>query len=442
MHKKKNINKKCTCVHTAESDKHESRCHKVVEWCGAECVRVVERPRPVITEPGDVILKVTTATICGSDLHMYLNLVPGMEKGDIMGHEFMGLVAETGPDVKDFQVGDRVVCSAVIACGNCFYCQNGWFSCCDNTNPSDLMEKYYNQKIGGVFGYTHLTGGFDGGQAEYVRVPLADNNLLKIPDSLPDEKALFLSDIVCTGWHANELGEVSKGQTVAVWGCGPVGLMAQAWAKFRGARVIAIDNVPYRLQLAHERLGSLTINFDEENVLDVLEELAPGGVDVGIEAAGFRFPKTFLHKLQNLVKLEDDSSDILTEQIMAVRKMGNIAIVGDYFGKTNQFPIGALMEKGITLRGAQVFVQKYWKELLGYIEKGQFDPTFVISHHMALEDAPLAYQMFHHMDDNALKIILHVSDPTLEDEERKRGGQEGRERERGGWTPTQHPQRK
>jgi len=397
----------------------------------------------MVTEPGDAIIKITSTTVCGSDLHMYLGLVD-MHKGDVLGHEFMGVIEDVGSEVTGFKRGDRVVASAVIACGKCFYCDNGWFSCCDRTNPNDDMAKLYGHSIAGVFGYSQLTGGFDGGQAEYARVPLADNNLLKVPDSLSDEKVLFLSDIVCTGWHACELGEVSEGQTVAVWGCGPVGLMAQAWAKFRGAaRVIAIDNVPYRLAVA-KKLGSYVINFDKVNVLDEIERLAPGGPDVGIEAAGFRFPKSLSHKLQTFVGLEGDAMDILTEMVKAVRKCGTIAIVGDYFYCGNQFPIGAFMEKGQTMRGSQVFVQKYWKELLGYIERGEFDPTFVITHHMPLEDGPKAYAMFHAKEDEALKIILdvypekHIELPQGQEEEEVAERQRRSAKQRG--MPTTAPE--
>jgi threonine dehydrogenase-like Zn-dependent dehydrogenase len=390
-------------------DQDSSLTMLAAEWHGAENIKMVERPKPIITEPKDVIIRVTSTSICGSDLHLYMNLVPTMEKGDVMGHEFMGIVDDVGPEVKDFKKGDRVVASAVIACGECEFCQKGAYSCCDTTNPSDHCEQEYGHRTAGIFGYSHMTGGYDGGQAEYVRVPLGDFNLLKVPESLSDEKVLFLSDIVCTGWQANELGNVSKGHIVAVWGCGAVGLMAQAWAKFRGAaKIIAIDNDPHRLKMARRKIGSYTINFDKADVLEALRELVPGGPDVVIEAAGFRFPKTLGHRVQTLVKLERDAMDILTEMIKAVKKNGTVAIVGDYFGTGNQFPIGAFMEKALTMRSGQVFVQKYWKELLGYIEAGEFDPTFVITHRMSLEDIPLAYKMFQKHEDNLVKVVIHV----------------------------------
>jgi threonine dehydrogenase-like Zn-dependent dehydrogenase len=365
----------------------------------------------MITEPKDALIRVTSTTICGSDLHLYLGEVPGMEKGDVMGHEFMGIVEQIGPQVKDIKPGDRVVVSFDIACGSCDYCQRAEYTLCDATNPSAEMEKLYGHRTSGMFGYSHLTGGYEGGQAEYVRVPFADMNCLKVPSHLPDEKLLFLSDIVGTGWHANELAKISKGNTVAIWGAGPVGLMAAMWAKFRGAkRVIMIDGVSYRLQFARERLGVETINFTEHDVEDTLRIMIPGGPDAGIDAAGFRFPTTLLHKIQRAIKLETDSPQILTEIIRCVRKGGKIGIVGDYFAYTNQFPIGAFMEKGMEMSGGQSFTQRYWKELLGYIERGEVDPSFVITHKMTLEEGVEAYKMFDQKTNNAIKMFLK---PTL-----------------------------
>jgi threonine dehydrogenase-like Zn-dependent dehydrogenase len=388
----------------------KSKCMLAAAWHGPENIKMVMTPRPLITEPRDAIIRVTSTTICGSDLHMYLGLVSSMEKGDILGHEFMGIIEDVGSGVHDFKRGDRVVASAVIACGQCEFCRKGAYSCCDATNPSQECEEMYGHRTAGIFGYSHLTGGYPGGQAEFVRVPIADVNLLKVPDSLPDEKVLFLSDIVCTGWHANELGHVKEGHTVAVWGCGPVGLMALAWAKFRGAsRLIAIDNVPERLRVARKVLGAHTVNFDHVCVEDALCDLTNGlGPDVGIEAAGFRFPKTFLHKIAQMVKLQSDSMDILNEQVRSVKKNGSIALVGDYFGYGSNWNIGAFMEKALTMRSGQVFVQKYWKELLGYIESGQFDPTFVITHRMSLEDLPQAYRMFNRHQDGFIKVLIDV----------------------------------
>lgn len=390
------------------SYKDEEIKMKAVEWHGTQDVRYVDRPKPLITDPHDCVLRVTTTTICGSDLHFYYNLVEGMEKGDVIGHEFMGIVDEVGQSVEDIKPGDRVVVSAIIACGRCWYCKNQYFSCCDTTNPSAKMEEMYGHRTAGLFGYSHLCGGFDGGQAEYVRVPFADVNCLKVPDNLPDEKVLFLSDIVCTGFHATELAKVKEGDTVAIWGCGPVGLMTIAWCKFKKAKkIIAIDNIPYRLKKADE-LGACVINFDDRDVLQTIKEMIPMGPDIGIECAGFRFPKTLSHRIQRALKVESDSMDILKEIIMAVRKCGTISIVGDYFAYGNQFPIGAFMEKGLSMTGSQVFVQKYWKEILHYISTGEFDPTFVITHHLPLEDIQQAYKIFANNEEDSLKVLLHT----------------------------------
>jgi len=392
---------------TVVPKKDPTKLMVALEWHGPNDIRVAQRPKPLVTDPGDAIIKISSTTICGSDLHLYHNEFSGMKKGDVLGHECMGFVTEVGPDVKQLKPGDRVVVSAVIADGVCNYCKMELYSCCDGTNPSTEMEKIYGHRTAGIFGYSHLTGGYDGGQAEFIRVPLADMNCLKVPDSLRDEQVLFLSDIVCTGYHATELGQVSEGQTVAVWGCGPVGLMALAWCKFKGAkRLIAIDAIPYRLQVAADRFGAEIINFAEQDVIEAMRTLVPGGPDVAIDAVGFRFPKSLLHKLERMVKLETDSPEVLKEAILTVRKGGKISVVGDYYAYTNNYPIGAWMEKGLTMSGGQVHVQKYWKKLLEYIQKGEFDPTFVITHYMPLEQGDKAYRLFDNKEDNALKIIL------------------------------------
>jgi len=272
------------------------------------------------------------------------------------------------------------------------------------------MEKMYGHRTGALFGYSQLTGAYDGGQAEFARVPFADVNCLKITSDLPDEKVLFLSDIVCTGWHANELGNVKEGDIVAIWGCGPIGLMAGMWAKFRGAkRILMIDAVPERLMMAKQKLGAEIIDFTKTDVIKEIQTLVPGGPDVAIDAVGFRFPKTLLHKFQRAFKLETDVPTVLTEAITTVRKAGTVSIVGDYIAYSNQFPIGAMMEKGLTMRGGQVFVQKYWKELLGYIEQGKVDPTFVITHVMPLEHAAQAYKLFDAKENGMIKVILKTS---------------------------------
>lgn len=381
-----------------------------VEWHGKEDIRVNhERKRPRVSDPHDAIVRITSTAICGSDLHLYFNEIPGvkpMVSGDVLGHEGMGIVEDVGSNVKDIRRGDRVVISAVIACGECPYCQRREFSCCDVTNPSSQMEKLYGHRCAGLFGYSHLTGGYDGCQAEFVRVPFADVNLLKVPATLKDEQVLFLSDILCTAWHANELAEVKEGDVVCVWGCGPVGLLTQRMAWFRGAkRVIAIDNVPYRLDYAR-RLGCEVINFGESNPKEKIPQLVQGGPDVCIDCAGYRFPTSFFHKMQRALKLETDALDIISEMIYVVRKAGRIALIGDYFAVGNGFPIGAFMEKGLTMRGGQLFCQKYWKYLLNLIETGRIDPRFVITHTLPLSEAPRAYKMFAHMEEGAIKVIL------------------------------------
>lgn len=387
---------------------------KAVQWLGPTKVAVNEVPKPKITDQNDAIVRITTSTICGSDLHFYEGLVQGMEKGDIVGHEFMGIVEQVGSEVKDFKPGDKVVVSAVIACGTCWYCKRQEYSFCEYTNPSKEMEELYGHRISGIFGYSHLTGGYPGGQAEFTRVPFADVNLLKIPAHLPDEKALFLSDIACTSFHATELGEVKEGDVVAVWGCGPVGLLTLAWAKHKKAsKIIGIDNVPARLKLAQEKLGADTINYNEQNVVQTIRKLVPErGPDVVIECAGFRFPKTLTHKVQAALNLETDSMDILTEMILSCRKGGTLSLIGDYYMYGNSFPVGPMMEKGVRVHGSQVFVQKYWKDILRLIERGEFDPTFIITHHFSLDEAPEAYRVFDKKEDDCIKVLLHVQPPS------------------------------
>jgi len=392
---------------TIESKKDPNLTMKAVEWQGNKVVQVVDRPRPMITDPTDCIVRVTSSTICGSDLHLYHHEIKGMQKGDVLGHEFMGIVDVIGPEVKNLKVGDRVVVSAVIACGSCEYCKNGLFTCCDTTNPSKEMETAYGHRTSGLFGYSHLTGGYEGGQAEFVRVPIADFNTLKITGKKNDEYYLFLSDVLCTGFHACEMAEIKPGDIVVVWGCGPVGLAAQMWAKHKGAsRVIGIDGIDYRLKIANKTLGCDIIDYRQGDVLKTIQNLVPGGPNCVIDAVGFRFSKSLLHRFERMMKLETDTPEILKECIYAVKKGGIVSIVGDYVGLTNHFPIGALMEKGITMRGSQVPLHKYWKNILELIESGKVDPTFLISHRMDLNDAAEAYRIFDEKEEEALKIIL------------------------------------
>jgi len=401
-------------IATAESRKDAQNNMIGLEWHGKEDVRVVSRPKPLITEPKDAIIAITLTTVCGSDLHMY-HAIPGMEKGDVLGHEFMGIVEDIGPEVTTLKRGDRVVVSAVISCGDCFYCRKEEYSLCDRSNPADQMDEIYGHRIAGIFGYSHLTGGFEGGQAEFARVPYADINCLKIPDDLKDEKVLFLSDIVCTGWHANELAQTGEGQSVVVWGAGPVGLLSLAWAKYRGAKnLIIVDCIPERLQLAHEKTGATALNFEvEKDLHKKIQQLMPGGPDAVIDAVGYRARSSLLHQVQQAINLETDSPSVINQAIMTCRKGGRIAVIGDYFGSANNFQIGAFMEKGITLTGSQVYVQRYWKKLLKIIQSGGIDPTFVITHRFPLSQAAEAYRQFDKKENQVIKILL-VPDRLLQ----------------------------
>jgi threonine dehydrogenase-like Zn-dependent dehydrogenase len=365
----------------------------------------------MITDDSDAIIRITSTGICGSDLHMYFGEVKLMMKGDILGHEPMGIVDKIGPNVHNVKVGDRVVVAASMSCGQCEFCQKEQFSLCDNLNPSSAQEYMYGHRLTGLFGYSHQTGGFAGGQAEYLRVPFADNNLLVIKNqSLKDDQVLFLSDIVCTGYHGTELAQVQPNSNVVVFGCGPVGLLATMCSLKlkKAARVISIDSNPDRLALA-QRMGAEPFKFDDySSVTDEIAKRMPGGPDHIIECVGLRFPKTWTSKIQRAIGLETDSCDILKEAIIAVKKGGKIGIIGDYFGNTNGFPIGTMMEKGLTLSGGQLFAQKYWKFLLEQIEKGVIDPSIVVTEHMPLEEAAQAYHKFAYQKDGCIKIVLQT----------------------------------
>ncbi|KAJ6572755.1 GroES-like protein [Mycena vulgaris] len=370
---------------------------KALAWFGARDVRMVDAPIPDITEPDDVILKVTGTTICGSDLHLYHGEIIQLQQGDILGHEFMGVVDRVGPNVKNVHVGQRVVASFQIACGECSYCKQKLSSMCDRTNSSGLQNAMYGHRDAGFFGYSHFTGGFPGGQAEYVRVPKGNVNLLPIPDSVPDEKALFLSDIMPTSYHAVADVGVKEGDVVGIWGLGPIGQCAARFALLKGAsRVIGIDNVPARLLFAQESSGIETIDFSQHtDVVKRIQELVPGGLDRAIDCGTFHEPKTLLHKVEKTLMLETDVSETVNEMITATRKMGSCGIIAAYSGYTNHFNIGALMEKGIRLIGhGQAPVHKYWHELLAMIEAGKIDPTFVVTHRVALDEFPELYAAF------------------------------------------------
>jgi threonine dehydrogenase-like Zn-dependent dehydrogenase len=387
---------------------------KAVVWHGKEDVRVDTVPDPEIIDPTDVIVKITATAICGSDLHLFDGYQPTMEKGDILGHEPMGVVVEVGKEVKKLRKGDRVVVPFVIACGQCFFCKRGFFSCCDTTNPNKAMaDKVMGHSPAGLFGFSHLLGGYAGGQAEYLRVPHADVGPQKIPDGLPDDQVLFLSDIFPTGWMAAENAEIEPGDTVAVWGGGPVGQMAIQSAWLQGAeRVICIERVPERLEMARTAGKAEIINFDEEHVYERLQEMTKGiGPDrcidaVGCEAHSHGSVDAVLDKVKKTIKLGTDRAHVLREAIYNCRKQGTISVPGVYVGLLDKVPFGAAMNKGLTIRAGQTHVQRYTAPLLSRIQDGQIDPSFVITHKRPLADAPELYRTFRDKKDGCIKVVL------------------------------------
>jgi len=386
---------------------------KAVCWYGRADVRVENVPDPQLINPRDAIVRVTSTAICGSDLHLYDGFIPTMMRGDILGHEFMGEVVEVGPGVKNLQPGDRIVNPFPIACGNCFSCREGLFSLCENSNPNAWMaEKLWGHSPSGLFGYSHLVGGYAGGQAEYVRIPFADVGPIKVPDSLSDDQVLFLSDVFPTGYMAAEACDIRPGDTVAVWGCGPVGQFTIRSCYLLGAgRVIAIDRFPARLQLAREKGGAETLNYEEVDVLEALRELTGGrGPDacidaVGLEAHGHGVMAGY-DKLKTLMMQETDRPQVLREAIMACRNGGTVSVPGVYGGFLDKMPFGSIMNRSLTIRTGQTHVQRYLKPLLERIERGEIDPSFIVTHHLRLEDAPDGYAMFRDKQDDCIKVVL------------------------------------
>jgi threonine dehydrogenase-like Zn-dependent dehydrogenase len=386
---------------------------KATVWTGKNSVEVQDVPDPKIIDPRDAIIDITSAAICGSDLHLLHGFVPTMQKGDIMGHEFMGRVVEVGPEVRNLQVGDRVVVPFPIACGSCWSCKNGFYSVCENTNPNSWMaEKFFGHTTAGVYGYSHLTGGYPGGQAEYARVPFADVNPLKVPDDLTDDQVLFLGDILPTGYMGAEMCDIQPGDVVAVWGAGPVGQFAMLSAKLLGAeRVIGIDRYDYRLALAREHLGVETIDYEQQDVLETLREMTGGrGPDKAIDAVGMEAhsprPDYAYDRAKQMLKLETDRPFALREAIMAVRSGGTVSVIGVYGGFVDKFPMGAVMNRSLTIRAGQCHVQRYMQPLLERIQNGEFDPSFVITHRLPLSEAPRGYEMFRNKLDNCEKVVL------------------------------------
>lgn len=386
---------------------------KAVCWQGKHDVKVMTVPDPAILNPGDAIVKVTTTAICGSDLHLYDGYIPTMETGDILGHEFMGEVVEVGTAVKNVKRGDRVVVPFTISCGKCFFCRQGLTAACDNTNPNASMaETLYGFSGAGLFGYSHMMGGYAGGQAEYVRVPFADIGPIVIPNGLTDEQVLFLSDIFPTGYMAAENCNIQPGDTVAVWGCGPVGQFAIKSAYLLGAeRVIAIDNVPGRLKMAAEQGKAVALNYDEVDVYDELVAMTGGmGPDSCIDAVGLEAHGTTIDALYDRVKtalyLATDRSHALRQAIRVCRKGGTISVPGVYGGFLDKFPFGAAFSKGLTFKMGQTNVHKYLHPLLQLIQEQKIDPSFVISHRVGLNDAAAAYQTFKDSKDECTKVVM------------------------------------
>jgi threonine dehydrogenase-like Zn-dependent dehydrogenase len=382
-------------------------------WHGAKDVRIDNVPDPKILNPRDAILKITSTAICGSDLHLYDGYIPTMEKGDILGHEFMGEVVELGSGVTNLKVGDRVVVPFPIACGNCYFCEEQQHSLCENSNPNAVMaEKMWGHSPAGIFGYSHLTGGYAGGQAEYVRVPYADVGPIKVPDGLEDEKVLFLSDILPTGYMAAENCGIKPGHVVAVWGCGPVGQFTIQSAYLLGAeRVIAIDRFPERLRMAREVSRAETINYEEVDVLDALKTMTGGrGPDACIDAVGMEAHGVGLvgayDRVKQAMMMETERPNALREALMACRNGGVVSIPGVYGGFLDKMPIGSFMNRSLTLKTGQTHVQRYLKPLLDRVQKGEIDPSVIITHRLPLDQAPNAYKMFRDKQDECVKVVL------------------------------------
>ncbi|MBZ6078642.1 zinc-dependent alcohol dehydrogenase [Microvirga puerhi] len=387
---------------------------KALRWYGKGDIRCETVLDPQIEEPRDAIIKVTSCAICGSDLHLYDHFMPGMQKGDIMGHETMGEVVEIGSSIKNLKVGDRVVIPFTIICGECEQCRRGNFSVCERTNRNaNLAAKVFGHTTAGLFGYTHLTGGYPGGQAEYLRVPYADTTHIKVPDGLRDEQLLFLSDIFPTGWQAAVQCDIEPTDTVAIWGAGPVGQMAIRSALLLGAKqVIVIDCVPERLSMAQAG-GAIPIDFQEESVIERLNELTRGrGPEKCIDAVGLeahvsmKHPDTVLDRAKQAVMLETDRPHVLREMMYVCRPAGVLSVPGVYGGLLDKIPFGAVMNKGLTIRTGQTHVNRWTDDLLRRIQEGQIDPSFVITHTVALEEGPQMYETFRDKKDGCIKVVL------------------------------------
>ena len=386
---------------------------KALCWHGKRDVRIEEVPDPVLLNRQDAIVRITSTAICGSDLHLYDGFIPTMQSGDILGHEFMGEVVEVGPDVQNLEVGDRVVVPFPIACGECYFCKDELWSLCDNSNPNaGLAEAFMGHSPAGIYGYSHMMGGFAGGQAEYARVPFADVGPYKVPDGLSDEQVLFLTDIFPTGYMAAEQAEIQPGDVVAVWGCGPVGQFTIQSAYMLGAeRVIAIDRVPERLELAEAHSGAEALNFDGQDVVEVLRDRTGGrGPDVCIEAVGMEAHvagfEGYVDRAKQALKIETGRPIALREAIYACRKGGTVSVAGVYGGFIDTVPMGAAFNKGLTFKMGQTHAHRYLEPLAKKIEQGEVDPSFVMTHTLPLEEAAHGYEIFHDKEDGCIKVVL------------------------------------
>jgi threonine dehydrogenase-like Zn-dependent dehydrogenase len=387
---------------------------RAVTWQGTRKMSVETVPDPEIVQQSDVVVKVSATAICGSDLHLYNHYVTTMQKGDILGHEFMGEVVEVGRSVSSLKKGDRVVVPFPIACGRCYFCKQGIFGACDNSNPNaEIAEGLYGEAGAGIFGYSHMYGGYAGGQAEYVRVPYADVGPIKVPDGVSDEEVLFLSDILPTGWQAAKRGEIKRGDTVAVWGCGPVGYFSIQSAFLQGAdRVIAIDRFPERLALARDVCKAEVINYEEtDDLVELLKQMTGGrGPDVCIDAVGLEAHGRDLlsksDKMKQTLRLEMDRPTAVRQTVQAAAKGGRVSIIGVYGGLIDKFPLGAFFAKGLKMAAGQCDVQQFMPELLARVLNGDFDTTSLISHRLTLDDAPDAYRKFCNKEDGCTKVVM------------------------------------
>jgi threonine dehydrogenase-like Zn-dependent dehydrogenase len=387
---------------------------KATCWMGKNRVEVDEVPDPRILNDRDAIVRVTSSAICGSDLHLYQGYIPTMQRGDVLGHEFMGEVVELGRGVTNLQVGDRVVVPFPIACGTCNACEAGLYSVCENSNPNArLAEKVWGYPAAGIYGYSHLAGGFAGGQAEYVRVPFADVGPLKIEDGVADESVLFLSDVFPTGYMGAEFCDIKPGDVIAVWGAGPVGQLAAASARLLGAdRVLVIDRFEYRLEIARQNTEAETINYEEvDSVIEALKELTAGrGPDACIDAVGMEAhshsPLYAYDRAKHATRLETDRPFALREAILSCRNGGVVSVIGAYGGFVDKVPMGAVMNRSLTIKSGQCHVQRYMRPLLQRIQNGEIDPAFIVTHRLPLDSTPIGYETFKNKEDDCLKVVL------------------------------------